>query len=106
MPNCAILNEGSFLTSTPAKRIATARAGVSPRMERMVVAEIGALDLVVGADLRRRAGGDDAAIDENADAVGEREHGRHVVLDQHDGNLAAQFLQQLHHARGFGAVSY
>ncbi len=50
----------------------------------------------------RRTGGDDAAIDQHRDAVGEREHGLHVVLDQHDRHFLAQLQEQLHHARGFG----
>jgi hypothetical protein len=48
------------------------------------------------------AGRDDAAIDQHRDAVGEREHRLHVVLDQHDGDFLPQLLQQRHHARGFG----
>ena len=55
----------------------------------MLVAEIGALDLLVAADRRRRARGDDAAVDQHGDAVGEREHRLHVVLDQHDGDFPA-----------------
>ena len=37
MPSCAIRNDGRLRTSCPAKRIAPARAGVRPMMERMVV---------------------------------------------------------------------
>ena len=54
------------------------------------------------ADRAGIAGGDDAAIDQHGDAVGEREHRVHVVLDQHDGDFLPQFLQQRHHARRFG----
>ena len=68
----------------------------------MLVAEIGALDFLVAADRGGHAGGDDAAIDQNRDAVGEREHRFHVVLDQHDGDFLPQLLQQRHHARRFG----
>ena len=68
----------------------------------MLVAEIGALDLFVAADRIGFAGGDDAAVNQNRDAVGEREHRLHVVLDQYDGDFLPQFLQQRHHAGGFG----
>src|SRR5260370_22669721 len=68
----------------------------------VLIAEIGALDLLVLANLGGRAGRDDPAIDQDRDAVGERKHRLHVVLDQHDRDLLAQLLEQLHHARGFG----
>src|SRR4051794_5156150 len=67
----------------------------------MLVAEIGATDVFIPADHLWLAGSDDAAIDQNRDAVGQREHRLHVVLDQHDGEFAPQFLQKRHHARGF-----
>src|SRR6185312_5693864 len=68
----------------------------------MLIAEIGALHLLVAPDRIRQSGRDHAAIDQHRDAVGEREHGFHVVLDQHDRHLLAQVRQQLHHPRGFG----
>ncbi len=37
MPSFAILYDGRLRTSSPAKRILPARAGVRPMMERMVV---------------------------------------------------------------------
>ena len=61
---------------------------------RLLLAEIGLAHLGVGADRVRRAGGDDAAIDQHRDAVGEREHRLHVVLDQQDGQLALELAQR------------
>ncbi len=60
------------------------RATSSSMRQSFCVPEIGGADSRIGADLVRRAGRDGAAGDEHADAVGEREHGVHVVLDQHD----------------------
>src|SRR5260221_9159911 len=85
------------MASTSSRGVASAMAS-----HRMLFAKIGAFYLFVLADLRRQTGSDDAAVDQNADAVGEREYRVHVVLDQHDGDFAAQLLQQPHHARGFG----
>src|SRR5213596_3113626 len=82
--------------SISSKGAASAMAG-----HRMLIAEIGALDLFVLADLRGRARSDHASIDQNTDAVGQCEHGVHVMLDKHDGNFTSQLLQKLHHARGF-----
>ncbi len=62
-------------------------------------AEIGLAHLGIGADDVGRARGDHAAIDQHRDAVGEREHRLHVVLDQQDGVVAFQRLQHGHHAR-------
>jgi hypothetical protein len=56
----------------------------------MLIAEIGALDLFVAPDIGGCPGGDDAAIDQDRDAVGERKHRLHVVLDQYNGDLAAE----------------
>ena len=57
--------------------------------DRLLLAEIGLPHLRIGPDRLRRAGRDDAAIDQNGDAVGEREHRLHVVLDQQDGQYRA-----------------
>ena len=67
--------------------------GVS-HARRLLLAEIGLAHLGIGADRLRRAGGDDAAVDQHGDAVGEREHRLHVVLDQQDGQLALELAQQ------------
>ena len=50
-------------------------------------AEVGVLHRPVGADVRGRTGGDDLAIDQHGDDVGQVEHDAHVVLD-HDEGLA------------------
>src|ERR1035438_1428177 len=90
------------MPSTSSKGAASANSSLDMAGHRMLIAEIGALDFLIAADLRRPPGSDDAAIDQHADAVGEREYRVHVVLDQHDGDFAPQLLQQLYHARGFG----
>jgi len=50
----------------------------------------------VGADRRRSAGRDDRAIDHDGDAVGEREHGVHVMLDEEDRETAAELGEEAH----------
>ena len=62
---------------------------------RLLLAEIGRPHLGVGADVGGRARGDHPAIDQHGDAVGEREHRLHVVLDQQDGELPLQGAQHL-----------
>src|SRR5258708_33867404 len=84
------------MASTSSKGIASAIAG-----HRMLFTEIGAFYFFVLANLRRLTGSDDAAIHQNADAVGEREYRGQVVLDQHEGDFAAQFLQPPHHTPRF-----
>src|SRR5262249_25310239 len=51
-------------------------------MTRFLLAEIGLPHLGIGPDRLRRAGGDDAAIDQDGDPIGQGEHGFHVMLDQ------------------------
>ena len=67
----------------------------------VLLAEIGLAHLLVGADRRRLARRDDAAVDQHADAVREREHRVHVVLDQEDRQVALELAQQRDHAHGF-----
>src|SRR5262249_47305593 len=69
-----------------------------------LVAEIGRRHLRVGAHLLRRAARKHAAVDQHGDAVGEREHGGHVVLDQHHGKASLQSAQQADEARGLFAA--
>ena len=45
-----------------------------------------------------------AAADQDGDAVGEREHRGHVVLDQHHGELALEAEQQVDLPLGFLAA--
>ena len=54
----------------------------------------------VGPDRFRLTAGNDAAIDQHGQAIGEREHRLHVVLDQKDGHAALELAEHLHHARG------
>ena len=68
-------------------------------MGRFLLAEISLTHGGVGPNLRRIARGDDPAIDQNGDAVGEREHGFHIVLDQENSDAAFEFAQHRHHAR-------
>src|SRR3954451_16739744 len=85
------------MPSTSSKDVSSAMAA-----HRMLIAEVGALDLRVLANLRRGAGRNHAPVNENADAVGQCEHSIHVMLDQHDRDFAPQLLQQLYRARGLG----
>src|SRR5215472_6431296 len=50
-----------------------------------LVAEVRRCHLRIGAHLLRRAAREQAAVDEHRDAISEREHRGHVVLDQHHG---------------------
>ena len=59
-----------------------------------LLAEIGGDHLRVGAHLRRRAARQDAAVDQHRDAVRQREHRVHVVLDQHHREAALQAAQR------------
>src|SRR5438094_7430066 len=68
-------------------------------MTVFLLAEIGLPHLGIGPDRLRQPGGDDAAIDQNGDPVGQRAHGFHVVLDQEDGQAALELAQRLDHAR-------
>ena len=73
-----------------------------------ILPEIRFLHRAVGADLRRRSGGDHLAIDQHRDRVGEVEHHAHVVLHHHQrlalGHAADQrdgvFGFAVAHARG------
>src|SRR5437660_9480162 len=47
----------------------------------LLLAEVSAAHLRIGADRVRRSRGDDAPVDENGDAIRQREHRIHVVLD-------------------------
>src|ERR1700722_4945264 len=49
----------------------------------------------------RIGAGDDPAVDEHGEAVGEREHRLHVVLDQQDRHAALELAEHLHHPRRF-----
>src|SRR5215203_3317417 len=70
-------------------------------MSNLLLAEISLANFGIRPDRSGVAGGDDAAVDQHGDAVGEREHRRHVVLDQEDGQFALEFAQSLDHSRGF-----
>src|SRR4030081_13407 len=84
------------MPSTSSRGVASAMAG-----HHMLVAEIGAPDLFILPDRRRHVGRDDASVDKNGDAVGEREHRVHIMLDKDEGDFPPQLPEQLHHARRF-----
>src|SRR6185369_6417140 len=65
------------------------------------VSEIGLPDFGVRADGGRGPGGDDAAVYEHRDAVGQPEHRVHVVLHQQHGDAAAHAGDELEHAARF-----
>src|SRR5262249_33938927 len=64
-------------------------------MTLLLLAEIGLPHLGIGPDRLRRAGRDDAAIDQHRDAIGQREHRLHIMLDQQNGELALELAQRL-----------
>src|SRR5215472_16303249 len=59
-------------------------------MTLLLLAEIGLPYLSIGPDRLRRAGRDDAAIDQDRDPIGQREHRLHIVLDQQNGEFALE----------------
>ena len=66
-----------------------------------MVSQISGLHLAVGADGGRRVAGNHAAVDHHGDAVGNAEHGVHVVLHQQNRVLGFQLGQHGQHALGF-----
>src|SRR5271163_1204960 len=64
-------------------------------LRELLVAEIGGANSLVDADIPRRSGCEDAAIYQHADAIGEREHGVHVVLDQQYREFPLQLADEL-----------
>src|SRR5215470_8425918 len=84
--------------------IASTASSGSDMRHRLLLAEIGLPHLGIGTDRGRIARGDDAAIDQHGDAVGEREHRLHVMLDQENRDVTLQLAQRLDHpARLVGA---
>src|SRR5207302_1300576 len=63
----------------------------------VALAEVGVPHLGVGAHLGRRSRHHDAPVDHDGDPIGQREHGVHVVLDEHDRALAAERPEQADH---------
>src|SRR3954470_2313529 len=63
--------------------------------------EVGLAHRRVGADLRRRAGGNQAAADQHRDAIREAEHRVHVVLDEEHRHALADLLDQGDHRLRF-----
>src|SRR5262249_53031540 len=75
---------------------------VSTDVSRVILfAEIGHAHAGVISNLVGGSGRDDAAADQHRDAVGEREHRVHVVLDQEDRVLPLYAFQQLRHRARF-----
>jgi len=60
------------------------------------VSEIGVAHVRIRLDSLRQIFSDLAAVEENANAVGEAENHVHVVLDDHDRHTRRDALQQLH----------
>src|SRR3989442_13638402 len=68
----------------PASSPATSSIRHQNRRTGIVLAQVGAAHMRVGADRGRRPSRNDAALDHDGDAVGQREHRVHIVLDQAD----------------------
>ena len=56
--------------------------------------EVGAANLRIAANLAHAATGNDPAVDEDGNAIGERKDRIHVVLDEQDGRFVPQLIQQ------------
>src|SRR5262249_243480 len=67
----------------------------------ILLAQIGTTHLGIGTNGLRRARGNGTAINEDGDAIGERQDHVHVMLDEQNGVLATQAAQERHHARRF-----
>src|SRR4051794_40387342 len=93
MPNSTWLSPYRVSMASTARRCSA--------MSNLLFAKIRAANLGVGADFSGFTRGDDAAIDQHGDAIGEREHRLHVVLDQEDRQLALELAQNADHSRGF-----
>src|SRR4051812_21040880 len=59
-------------------------SGSAIERHRLLLAQIGAAHVGICANCRRLSRRNHAAVDQHGDAVGEREHRVHVVLDQQD----------------------
>src|ERR1700721_1225771 len=66
-----------------------------------VGAEVGGADFRGVANGGGVAAGDDAAVDQDGNAVGQSEDGLHVVLDQQDAVVGAKAAQERDQAFGF-----
>src|SRR5690606_27438628 len=58
------------------------------------IPQIGAADFRIVADVVDAARRNDAPVDQHRDAVGESEHGVHVVLDQQDRRFLPQAVEE------------
>src|SRR6188768_4390421 len=73
-------------------------ASIAPSLH--LVAEIGGHHPWISTDLGGRAGCDDVTVDQHRNTIGQREHGRHVVLDQHDREPSFELPQHPDEASG------
>src|SRR3954468_22651128 len=72
-------------------------ASIAPSLH--LVAEIGGHHPRISTDFGGRARCDDVTVDQHRNSVGQREHGRHVMLDQHDREPSFELIQHANKAR-------
>src|SRR5688500_14428575 len=89
--------------STPCRMWYCPICVLTPSRRSTGYSKIGFLHDRRGDDLRRRAGGDQLALVQHDDAVGERAHHVHLVLDEEDGLLSCplDFLDEGKHGGHF-----
>src|SRR5437764_14301647 len=85
---CPCATPSEIRSSTTASPYPAVSASIARRsgIDRLL-AEIDRLHARIARDLLRRALDEQFAVDQHRDAVGEREHDVHVVLDEDDGHV-------------------
>src|SRR5688500_3448263 len=81
--------------------VCRSRTASMNRPASRLLAQVGLAHLFVHFYLAGHVRGDDPAVNQHRDAVGEAEYRIHVVLDQDDGLRLLQLLQQRDHALRF-----
>ena len=64
-----------------------------------MISKIGAAYAGIVLHFVRRAGTDQLAVDQDRDAIGQAEDGSHVMLDEQNGDVTGEMLDQFDHAR-------
>src|SRR4051794_28459009 len=77
-------------------------ASIAPSFH--LVAEIGGHHPWIGTDLAWRTRCDDVTVDQHRNTIGQREHGGHVMFDQHDREPSFQLPQHPGKASGLVAA--
>src|SRR4029450_9658942 len=107
-PIKVIISPGSIASETPNSTWLSPEQVSMPSslrtlsaMDGLLLAEIGIANLRISSNFFRFARCDHASVNQHGDAIGESEHGFHVVLDKQDREFFFQVAQHRHHARRF-----